>query len=88
MRVVVDSLILEELARAPAHGYALSRALTRRGARVARSTVHAALRRLERDGLLVGKWQDGRRRRVYRLTRSGDEFRRLSRLEVRSSGRR
>jgi DNA-binding PadR family transcriptional regulator len=56
--------------------------------RVARSSVHSALRRLERDGVVVGKWQDGRRRRVYRLTRAGDEALRLMRLEVRSLARR
>jgi len=74
---MVDRLILEELRRAPAHGYAISTALARRGVRVARSALHGALRRLERDGVVVGRWQDGRRRRVYRLTRAGDEALRL-----------
>jgi DNA-binding PadR family transcriptional regulator len=85
---MVDRLILEELRRAPAHGYAISTALARRGLRVARSSIHSALRRLERDGVVQGKWQDGRRRRVYRLTRAGDEALRLRRLEVRSLARR
>ena len=49
--MVVDRLVLEEIDRAPAHGYAVSRALARRGANVARSSVHSALRRLERDSL-------------------------------------
>jgi len=85
---MVDRLILEELRRAPAHGYAISTALARRGVRVARSAVHGALRRLERDGVVVGRWQDGRRRRVYRLTRAGDEALRLRRLEFHSLSRR
>ena len=85
---MVDRLILEELHRATAHGYAISTALVRRGLHVARSSVHAALRRLERDGVITGRWQDGRRRRVYRPTRAGDEARRLRRLEVRSLARR
>jgi DNA-binding PadR family transcriptional regulator len=85
---MVDRLILEELRGAPAHGYAVSTALARRGVQVARGSVHGALRRLERDGIVTGKWQDGRRRRVYRLTRAGDEALRLRRLEVRSLGRR
>ena len=85
---MVDRLILEELRRAPAHGYAISTALARRGLQVARSAVHSALRRLERDGVVTGKWQDGRRRRVYRLTQAGDEALRLRRLEVRSLARR
>src|SRR5439155_26532781 len=83
-RMVVDRLVLEEIDRAPAH----SKALARRGANVARSSVHGALRRLERDGLLVGSWQDGRRRRVYRMTRAGVEALRLRQLEVRSLARR
>jgi len=85
---MVDRLILEELRRAPAHGYAISTALARRGVRVARSAVHGALRRLERDGVVVRSWQDGRRRRVYRLTRTGDEALRLRRLEFHSLSRR
>jgi DNA-binding PadR family transcriptional regulator len=85
---MVDRLILEELRRAPAHGYAISTALAHRGLHGARSSVHSALRRLERDGIVQGKWQDGRRRRVYRLTRAGDEALRLRRLEVRSLARR
>ena len=85
---MVDQLILEELRRAPGHGYAISSALARRGMRVARSSIHSALRRLDRDGVVAGKWQDGRRRRVYRLTPAGDEALRLRWLEVRSAGRR
>jgi PadR family transcriptional regulator PadR len=85
---MVDRLILEELRRAPAHGYAICMALARRGVRLARGSVHTALRRLERDGVVAGKWQDGRRRRVYRLTPAGDEVLRLGRLEVRSLARR
>ena len=85
---MVDRLILEELRRGPAHGYPISTALARRGLHAARSSVHTTLRRLERDGVVQGKWQDGRRRRVYRLTRAGDEALRVRRLEVRSLARR
>jgi DNA-binding PadR family transcriptional regulator len=85
---MVDELVLAELRRAPAHGYAVSNALERRGSSTARSSVHRALRRLERDGLVSGKWQDGRRRRVYRITRAGAEALRVRALEVRSSTRR
>jgi DNA-binding PadR family transcriptional regulator len=85
--MLVDRLILEEVRRGPQHGYALGRALARRGARVAPSTVYGALRRLERDGVLRGRWEDGRRRRVYRLTRFGEETLRLLRLEIRSVAR-
>jgi DNA-binding PadR family transcriptional regulator len=85
---MVDRFILEELQRAPLHGRAVGNSLARKRLRIARSVVYAALRRFERDGLVVGSWQDGRRRRVYRLTRAGDEALRLRRLEVRSWGRR
>src|SRR5919201_969745 len=87
-RRIVDELILAELRCAPAHGYALSNALERRGSSAARSSVHRALRRLERDGLVSGTWQDGRHRRVYRLTPAGAEALRVRALEVRSSTRR
>ena len=86
--MLVDTLILEELTRAPSHGHALRRALARRGTAVAPSSVYSALRRLERDGVLAGRWQDGRRRRVYRVTHAGDEALRVRRLEVRSITRR
>jgi DNA-binding PadR family transcriptional regulator len=86
-RMLADMLILEELRRAPAHGYSVRRALERSGTRLAPSTVYSTLRRLERDGIVKGRWQDGRRRRVYRITRLGDEVRRLRRLEVQSIGR-
>jgi DNA-binding PadR family transcriptional regulator len=86
--MLVDTLILEELRHAPAHSYALRRALERRGTSAAPSTVYGTLRRLERDGIVHGRWQDGRRRRVYRITRLGDEALRVRRLEVRSIARR
>lgn len=81
----LDSVVLEEVTRAPTHGYALRRSLGRRGIDAAGSTVYAVLRRLERDGLLAGKWEDGRRRRVYRVTPAGQEALRVRRLELRSS---
>jgi DNA-binding PadR family transcriptional regulator len=52
-------------------------------------TIYPALHRLEQAGMLASKWSEheGRRRRVYRLTRSGkmvlscdiDEWARFSR---------
>ena len=50
---------------------------------VAGGTVYSVLRRLERDGLLTAKWQNGRRRRVYRITRAGREALHVRRLELR-----
>jgi PadR family transcriptional regulator PadR len=72
----LDSLILAVLATGPAHGYAIIEELrTRSGGTftLPEGTVYPALHRLERAGLLASTWSDaaGRRRRVYRLTRSG-----------------
>jgi PadR family transcriptional regulator, regulatory protein PadR len=72
----LDSLILAVVAAGPAHGYAIIEELkSRSGGTFAlpEGTVYPALHRLERAGLLASSWSDaaGRRRRVYRLTRSG-----------------
>ena len=72
----VDLLLLAVLADAPAHGYRVVEALRERseGAfELAEGTVYPALYRLERAGLLESGWEpgDGRRRRVYRVTRKG-----------------
>ena len=83
--MLVDSVVLEEVTRAPMNGYTVRRSLARRGIEIAGSTVYAALRRLERDGLLAAGWEEGRSRRVYRVTRAGLEALQVRRLEVRSS---
>ena len=72
----LDSLVLAVLASAPAHGYAVIEELKRRSGgtfELPEGTVYPALHRLERAGLLQSAWADaeGRRRRVYRLTRRG-----------------
>jgi transcriptional regulator len=71
----LDGLILAVLEAEPAHGYAIIERLKQRsGGRLAlpEGTVYPALHRLEAAGLLSSSWSEGsRRRRVYRLTRSG-----------------
>ena len=72
----LDSLVLAVLASAPAHGYAVIEELKNRSGgtfELPEGTVYPALHRLERAGLLQSAWDDaeGRRRRVYRLTRRG-----------------
>ena len=72
----LDGLILAVVATGPAHGYAIIEELKRRSSgafALPEGTVYPALHRLERAGLLASDWSDaaGRRRRVYRLTRSG-----------------
>lgn len=73
----------------PLHGYAIAQALRRRsdGAfDLPEGTIYPALHRLERDRLVKSKWTrvDGRRRRVYRLTRSGKTALEVRRLEWRT----
>jgi len=71
----LDSLILAVLAAGPLHGYAIIEQLKRRsGGELAlpEGTVYPALHRLEAAGFLSSAWSvDGRKRRVYQLTRRG-----------------
>jgi PadR family transcriptional regulator, regulatory protein PadR len=72
----LEALVLAVLADEPLHGYAVIEALRTRseGAfELAEGTLYPVLHRLEDDGLLSSAWTDadGRRRRVYRLTRRG-----------------
>jgi PadR family transcriptional regulator PadR len=72
----VDLLLLATLRQGPLHGYAVVEKLRdeSEGAfDLAEGTVYPALYRLERAGLLASRWTraEGRRRRVYRLTRRG-----------------
>jgi PadR family transcriptional regulator PadR len=84
----LDGLILATLAAAPAHGYAIAQALRARsdGALdLPEGTLYPALHRLERGGLIASEWstEAGRRRRTYRLTRSGESGLRERRREWR-----
>jgi PadR family transcriptional regulator len=88
----LDALVLAALEQEPAHGYAIIKRLQRRSADVFRlpeGTVYPALHRLERDGLVKSRWTaaSGRRRRVYRLTRSGAEALAVRKLEWRTFSR-
>jgi DNA-binding PadR family transcriptional regulator len=72
----LDLLLLAVLQGAPRHGYAVITALRERsdGAfDLPEGTVYPALHRLEQDGLVSSTWstEDGRKRRVYRLTAAG-----------------
>jgi PadR family transcriptional regulator, regulatory protein PadR len=72
----LDVLLLAALEDGPRHGYAVKEALREgSGGRfdLPTGTIYPALHRLERAGLIAGSWStvDGRRRRTYRLTASG-----------------
>lgn len=72
----LDGLILAVLASGPLHGYAVIEQLRiRTGGAIAlpSGTIYPALHRLERTGLVEGRWstETGRRRRVYSLSGAG-----------------
>jgi DNA-binding PadR family transcriptional regulator len=74
----VDVLVLGVLAEEPRYGYQLLEQYRARAMELwapsGRASVYQALHRLEREGLVVGKSQEGSAgpdRRVYRLTRPG-----------------
>lgn len=88
----LDALVLAALAIEPAHGYAIVKRLRQRSAddfRLPEATVYPALHRLERDGLVRSRWTEarGRRRRVYRITRPGEEALAVRKLEWRAYAR-
>src|SRR5437016_8761905 len=88
----LDALVLAALEVEPAHGYGIIQRLRRRSDDVFKlpeGTVYPALHRLERDGLVKSRWTaaSGRRRRVYRLTRSGREALTVRRFEWREFAR-
>jgi len=72
----LDGLLLATLTDGERHGYAVAQAL-RDGSGglvdLPSGTIYPALRRLERLGLIDGRWSEvgGRRRRSYRLTPAG-----------------
>ncbi|HET6289747.1 MAG TPA: helix-turn-helix transcriptional regulator [Amycolatopsis sp.] len=78
LRGHLDALLLAVLDGRKLHGYAIIEALQLRsdGALdLPTGTVYPALRRLERAGYLASEWDvvSGRKRRTYKLTRSGQK---------------
>jgi PadR family transcriptional regulator len=72
----IDLLLLSIVSQRPAHGYAIIndlRLLSGGAFDLPEGSIYPALYRLERRGLVSSRERlvDGRRRRVYRLTRSG-----------------
>jgi DNA-binding PadR family transcriptional regulator len=72
----LDGMLLAILSGAPMHGYAIIEELRRRSRGsfdLPEGSVYPALYRLEEDGLVTSAWVvvEGRRRRVYSLTRRG-----------------
>src|SRR3989441_10105920 len=72
----LDLLLLAAVQARPMHGYGIAETLRPRsdGAfDLPEGTLYPALHRLERAGLMSSRWAEvnGRRRRVYQLTRKG-----------------
>jgi PadR family transcriptional regulator, regulatory protein PadR len=72
----LDLILLSALAAESSHGWGVIERVRRAsGGRFdyPEGTIYPALHRLEAEGLLRSKWSnaDGRRRRVYELTRRG-----------------
>src|SRR5258705_6698605 len=71
----LDMIVLAALAAGPAHGYAVIQEIRRRtdaAFDLPEGTIYPALHRLEQAGHLVSRWvvaENGRRRRIYALTR-------------------
>src|SRR5688572_10455539 len=72
----LELLLLAAVQPGPTHGYAIAETLRLRSSGtfdLPEGTLYPALHRLERAGLLSSRWSqvNGRRRRVYQLTRKG-----------------
>ena len=77
MKGNTDSLLLYLISQQPMYGYQIIKELERKSQgyfRFKEGTLYPALHRLERAGLILGKWQvqpGGRQRRYYHITDKG-----------------
>lgn len=77
MKSSSDSLLLSLLEQQPMYGYRIVKELEERSQgyfKFKEGTLYPALHRLEKSGLITGKWQalpNGRQRRYYYITAKG-----------------
>ena len=77
MKSSSDSLLLSLLEQQPMYGYKIVKELEERSQgyfKFKEGTLYPALHRLEKSGLIMGKWQllpNGRQRRYYYITVKG-----------------
>ncbi len=77
MKSSSDSLLLSLLEQQPMYGYRIVKVLEEKSQgyfKFKEGTLYPALHRLEKSGLVTGKWQmlpNGRQRRYYYITRKG-----------------
>ena len=80
LRGVVEPLMLFIIGELPMHGYRIAKELEKRSSgyfKLTESTVYSALRRLEREGLVLSSWQlvaKKQKRRCYELTGKGRQI--------------
>ena len=80
LRGVVEPLLLFLIAELPMHGYQIIKELEERSEgylKLKGSTTYSALRRLEKEGLVLSSWQQvaqKQRRRCYELTDRGRQI--------------
>jgi len=73
----LDMMVLRTLKAGPANGYEIAKAIERTSddvLQVDHGSLYPALHRLEKSGLIGGKWEissTNRRARFYRLTAAG-----------------
>lgn len=86
-RGALRALVLAVLAEGAQHGYALARRLEERARgtlKIREGSLYPALHELELEGAIEAAWTrapDGRRRRVYSLTRAGRRVAKTERAE-------
>lgn len=77
-RSVNDALVLSVLRDDPRHGYEIALEVEERSGgafELQHGTLYPILHRLEEKGLVAGDWsEEGRRRKVYRLTDDGRAY--------------
>lgn len=78
-RRIHELLLLQELDRAPLHGYQLVLAIDERSGgyfQFSHGTLYPILHRLEKEGLVSGSWSDekGRPRKEYAVTEAGRAY--------------
>ena len=77
MKGNIDSLLLSLIGQQPMYGYQILKELERKSQgyfKFKEGTLYPALHRLEKSGLVAGKWQmlpSGRQRRYYHITDKG-----------------
>ena len=87
MKGSADSLLLCLIGQQPMYGYQIIKELERRSQgyfKFKEGTLYPALHRLEKVGLILGKWQtlsSGRQRRYYYITDKGQRLLALKRSQ-------